>query len=200
MDSLFVGGCVLHAKSGEKEINGKLHLEIGEHHSGEVGERVLGTSSIYVCITFLFWIHIKKVMVNVFVRITSQCYKNGDFAIPAACYAVNTTSVTCCKIDCTTWNDNLESLSKDMGLLFCFSLWYDMMRLMRDIAVMFSSQRVTVQVTLWIAKIFKRKARCFIIYLGINKLVVLFSIAGPMVPWALADPSEKKTMFETWFG
>ena len=185
-------------KVGKKKINGKLHLEVGEHHSGEVGERVLGTVLIFSCITFLFWIHIKKVIVNLFVRITSQCYHKGEFAIPAACYAVNTTSATHCKINCSIWNDNLESLSKDVGPLFCFSLWYDMMRLIRDIAVMFSSQRVTVQVILCIAKIFHRKKLCFIICIGINILMFLFSIIGPIVSWRLADPSEKNQCLETW--
>ena len=91
-----------------------------------------------------------------FLKITPTCISKGDFGIPAVCYATyfdnSSTSRISYQINCTTWNDNLESLGEEIGLLFCFSFYYNILTSVTEMMGMFGLQTVVVQLTLIIAE------------------------------------------------
>ena len=110
---------------GKEMKNSKIHLKVWEKRSLIVGEKVTRSAWLFYCISFIFCLYIEKFLADFFLKLTLTCISKGDFGIPAACYALNTsyldnssTSEIRYQINCTTWNDNLESLGEEIGLLF----------------------------------------------------------------------------------
>ena len=139
----------------EKQVKNKdVIVKVLKKRSLVVGEKVSGSTWIFYCISFIFSIYIKKFLVDFFLKLTPTCIDEGDFGIPAACYALDTNSSSplatqiSYQINCTTWNDNLESLGEEIGLLFCFSFYYNVLTSVIEIIGMFGLQTVVVQLTL----------------------------------------------------
>ena len=140
----------------EKE-NNKLRIKLLENRSFELGKEPFNNALLFTCISFIFVFYILKFLADVFQKLTPTCISKGDFGIPAACYAINisyldysltSTSQTSYQINCTTWNDNLELLGEELGLLFCFSFYYNVLTSVTEIMGLFGLQTVVVQVTL----------------------------------------------------
>ena len=128
-----------------------------------MGEKLLRSALLFACVSFIFYLYIEKFLVDVFLKITPNCIDKGDFGIPAACYALDTSyldnsstsqiiSQTSYQVNCTTWNDNLESLGEEIGLLFCFSFYYEILTSVIEMIGLFGLQTVVVQLTLIIAE------------------------------------------------
>ena len=191
----------------KKMINGKLHLKIGEHHSGQVGERVFGTVLIFACVSVILCTYIEKFLVDLFLRLTPTCMKRGDFDVPAACYVLNisqglldfpNTAVISHHINCTTWNDNFESCMEENGLLFCFSFHYDLLKSMTEIVAMFGLQSLTAQVTLTIAGKVWRNNKCFVILIIMITFLVPITIVCKIALWEyFATPGNEARFFAT---
>ena len=135
--------------------NSKVHLKLWEKRTVVVGEKLLKSAGLFACISFIFCLYIEKFLVDFFQKLTPTCISKGDFGIPAVCYALDTshvdnssTSHTSYQINCTTWNDNLESLGEEIGLLFCFSFYYNILTSVTEMMGLFGLQTVVVQVTL----------------------------------------------------
>ena len=149
-------------KVEKEEINGKIHLKIRKHHSGQVGEGVCGTVLIFACVSVILCTYVENFTVGLFLKITPTCFNIGDYEIPAACYpsmlSLNE-SMTSYRINCTTWNNNLELFTQEMGLLHCFS-FYDILKSMAEVVGMFGLQILTAQVTLTIVEKVWRNNKC----------------------------------------
>ena len=144
---------------GKEMDNSKVHLKLWEKRSLVLGEESVSSGLLFTCISYIFVFYTLKFLGDLFLKLTPTCISKGDFGIPAACYALDTshidnssTSQIYYQINCTTWNDNLESLGEEIGLLFCFSLYYNTLTSVTEIMGLFGLQTVVVQVTLIVAE------------------------------------------------
>ena len=157
-----------------KKINGKLHLKIGEHHSGKVGEGVFGTVLIFACVSVILCTYIGNFIGNLFLKITPNCFHTGDFNITAACYVLRPpeyTTVASHRINCIIWNKN-ESFKQELGRLLCISFYSDILALMTKTICMFGLQTLTAQLTLTIVgKVWRNNKCCKILIIMITFLV-----------------------------
>ena len=137
---------------GKEMENNKIHLKLLEKRQLVLGEKVLRSAGLFACISFIFCLYIEKLLVDFFLKVTPTCIDKGDFGIPAACYATyfdnSSTPQTSHQINCTTWNDNLESLGEEIGLLFCFSFYYNILTSVTEMIGLFGLQIVVEQITL----------------------------------------------------
>ena len=148
----------------EKEMeNSKVFIKVSKRRSLVVGEKVLRSALLFVCISYIFCLYSQKFLVDFVLKLTPTCIDKGDFGIPAACYTLDTsyfdnsstsqiTSQTSYLVNCTTWNDNLESLGKEIGLLYCFSFYYNILTSVIEIMGLFGLQTVVIQITLILAE------------------------------------------------
>ena len=140
--------------------NNKVRIKLLENRSlvlGKYSKEPFSGAMLFIWISFIFVSYILKFLVDFFLKLTPTCIDKGDFGIPAACYATSIsyldnsltfTSQTSYQINCTTWNDNLELLGEELGLLFCFSFYYNVLTSVTEIMGLFGLQTVVVQVTL----------------------------------------------------
>ena len=203
---------------GKEMDNNKVHLKLWERRSLVVGEKLLRSAGLFAFISFIFCLYIKKVLVDVFLKLTPTCISKGDFGIPAACYAFNTsyidnssTSQIYYQINCTTWNDNLELLGEEIGLLFCFSFYYNILTSVTEIIGMFGLQTVVVQLTLIVAEKcthlldkYTQRMReqlckqCCMVYLITTITFVGYIFITYMIPWLIVSTNTKR-IYEVLF-
>ena len=203
---------------GKEMDNNKVHLKLWEKRSLVVGEKVLRSAGLFAFISFIFYLYIKKVLVDVFLKLTPTCISKGDFGIPAACYACNTsyldnssTSEIYYQINCTTWNDNLELLGEEIGLLFCFSFYYNILTSVTEMIGMFGLQTVVVQLTLIVAEKcthlldkYTQRMReqlckqCCMVYLITTITFVGYIFITYMIPWLIVSTNTKR-IYEVLF-
>ena len=178
-----------------KKINGKLHLKIGEHHSGQVGEGVFGTVLIFACVSVILCMYIGNFIGNSFLKITPNCFHTGDFNISAACYASRppeNTTVASHYINCTTWNKN-ESFKQELGQLLCVSFYCDILALMTKTICMFGLQTLTAQLTLTIAGKVWRNNKCFKILI----IMITFLVPITIVLYTTILSWKERQLIET---
>ena len=162
----------------KQKINGKLHLKIGEYHSGQVGEGVFRTALIFACVSVILCTYIGNFIGDSFLKVTPTCFHKGDFDVPAVCYApspIVNGNVISYRINCTTWNID-ESAKQELGLLFCFSFYFDILASMTEIIGMFGLQTLIAQVTLTIVGKVWRNNKCFIIFIIVITIMVPITI------------------------
>ena len=193
----------------KKEVkNGKLHLKIGDHRSWQLGERATETGLIFAITSLILCFYINNLIVNCFVKLTPTCNNNGDFGVPAACYALNITesfcnflvlldSETLHQINCTTWNNNLESFKEEIGPIFCFSFYYDILKSMTEIVGMFALQTLIIQVLLSIIGEVQKNSTCIIYLLSGITIMTLVNITTAIFFLSqYANPRDEKGCYE----
>ena len=143
---------------GKEMDNSKVHLKLWEKRTLVVGKKVLRSAGLFACISFIFCLYIQRFLVDFFQKLTPTCISKGDFEVYAACYSSNTrysshiTPQTSYQINCTTWNNNLESLGEEIGLLSCFSFHFNILTSVTEIMGMFELHIVGVRLTLNVAE------------------------------------------------
>ena len=188
----------------EKEMKtGKLYLKIGDHGSLELGMKSLQTGLIFVCTSLIFCFYINKLILDIFVEVTPTCIDTGDFGVPAVCYVMNTTesyssntSESSYPINCTTWNNNFDSFNEEVGLLFCFSFYYNILTSVTEIVGMLALQTFIIQVIL---TMLREAHKCVCCRMRLFKIIIIM-ISITMIPILtlvqLADFGHKKRYFE----
>ena len=194
-------------KVGKKMENNKVFIKVLKKRSLVVGEKVRESALLFICISYIFCLYSQNFLADFVLKLTPTCIDKGDFGIPAACYAMNisyhdftATPQTSYQINCTTWNDNLESLGEEMGLLFCFSFYYNILTSVTELIGMFGLQTVVVQLTLIILEQYikgvKRKCCMTILIIIIGFVGFIFiTFIIPML-MEITNPMNKKRLSE----
>ena len=196
---------LFHTPKVEKEMkNEKLYLKVGEHGSLELEERPVATGYVFACISLIFCLYIDKLILDIFVEVTPTCIDTGDFGVNATCYVLNTTQSDYSNttepsypINCTTWNSNFESFDEEIGLLFCFSFYYNILTSMAEIVGMFALQTFIIRVILSIVGKVQRCRRCCVFLSFAITIIIPINITIPIIILSeFADLGHKKRYFE----
>ena len=195
---------LFHTPKVEKEmINEKLYLKVGDHRSWELGRKPKATGCFFVITSLIFGLYIDKLILDIFVTVTTTCIDTGDFGVPAFCYALNTienssnTSECSHPINCTTWNSNYELFDEEMGLLFCFSFYYNILTSTTEIVGLFGLQTFIIRVILTIVGEVRRCRRCCICLLHAITIMIPLYISIPIIILSEnANLGHKKRYFE----
>jgi hypothetical protein len=128
-----------------KEIqDGKKYLRVGKKFSLQTKNKVFHTSLLFYCTMGLFCFYLIKIFLDWFIKVTPMCINTGDFGLPAVCYTHSSEN----QINCTTWNEHLEELKESEGDLLCFSIYYNLLTSLAEIAGLYGLQTIIMLITL----------------------------------------------------
>ena len=83
----------------------------------------------------------------------------GDFEVPAVCYSFPSHN----QINCTTWNEHSEELKERKGDLLCFSIYYNLLSSLAELAGLYGLQTVIMQTAIPFGVWVSSKHRCCLI-------------------------------------
>jgi hypothetical protein len=92
----------------------------------------------------MVYFSLSKILLDWFIKVTPMCINTGDFGLPAVCYTHSSEN----QINCTTWNEHLEELKESEGDLLCFSIYYNLLTSLAEIAGLYGLQTIIMLITL----------------------------------------------------
>ena len=136
---------IFHTPHLKKELKGgKRCLRVGKEFILELEKEEFISSILFAIITGLFSNYLLKFILDWFIKVSQTCINKGDFGTPATCYT-GYSAMWYKKINCTVWNEYSELMVELSGGLLCFSVYYNLLSTLAELAGLIGLQIIMMQ-------------------------------------------------------
>ena len=136
---------IFHTPHLKKKLkDGKRCLRVGKEFILELEKKAFASCVLFWMITGLCCNYLFKFLLDWFIKVSQTCVDKGDFGSPASCYAAYS-AWWYQKINCTVWNEYSEQMVEKLGGLLCFSIYYNLLSTLAELAGLIGLQIIMMQ-------------------------------------------------------